>query len=238
MSTLFGEGSLGKKIITWVSAIIIVLPIVAYSTVESVEAAAYNNATDTVKADPSIPLKTATRDPNKIVSLSVTHKQGVPILRMNISASSNDVIKKGDQLDIKFNSKNVDTKQIKELAAQDDNSLYSISKKGSDLVVNFKKDASTGNYQEVFGIATKNIKADTKASATFAGKNIKIDNNNINSTYKAPQKQAPSNQTQKTANSNSGSNQASTQSASENGQAESSNGQATQTQANQSTQNN
>lgn len=210
----------------------------AYSTVESVEAAAYNNATDTVKADPSIPLKTATRDPNKIVSLSVTHKQGVPILRMNISASSNDVIKKGDQLDIKFNSKNVDTKQIKELAAQDDNSLYSISKKGSDLVVNFKKDASTGNYQEVFGIATKNIKADTKASATFAGKNIKIDNNNINSTYKAPQKQAPSNQTQKTANSNSGSNQASTQSASENGQAESSNGQATQTQANQSTQNN
>ena len=78
MSTIFGEGSLGKKIITWVSAIIIVLPIVAYSTVESVEAAAYNNATDTVKADPSIPLKTATRDPNKIVSLSVTHKQGVP----------------------------------------------------------------------------------------------------------------------------------------------------------------
>jgi hypothetical protein len=37
MSTIFGEGSLGKKIITWVSAIIIVLPIVAYSTVESVE---------------------------------------------------------------------------------------------------------------------------------------------------------------------------------------------------------
>lgn len=98
MSTLFGEGSLVKKIITWVSAIIIVLPIVAYSTVEVAEAAIYNNVGKYENVDPSVPLKTSTRNPNKIVGLSMTEKKGVPIMRMNISASSDDVIKKGDQL--------------------------------------------------------------------------------------------------------------------------------------------
>lgn len=240
MSTLFGEGSLVKKIITWVSAIIIVLPIVAYSTVEVAEAAIYNNVGKYENVDPSVPLKTSTRNPNKIVGLSMTEKKGVPIMRMNISASSDDVIKKGDQLDIKFSKKNVDTNKIKQLAAKDNNSLYKISKRGNDLVVNFKKDATSGNYQEVFAIATKNVKAHTKATASFAGKDIKIDNNNINSQYRAPQKQQ-TNQPQKVVNQNnnqqsSNNQQASTQSASSNdgeSQATTSNGQTSQQQATQ-----
>ncbi|WP_125770223.1 hypothetical protein [Companilactobacillus furfuricola] len=241
MSTLFGEGSLVKKIITWVSAIIIVLPIVAYSTVEVAEAAIYNNVGKYENVDPSVPLKTSTRNPNKIVGLSMTEKKGVPIMRMNISASSDDVIKKGDQLDIKFSKKNVDTNKIKQLAAKDNNSLYKISKKGNDLVVNFKKDATSGNYQEVFAIATKNVKAHTKATASFAGKDIKIDNNNINSQYRAPQKQQ-TNQPQKVVNQNNNQQasnnqqQESTQSASSNdgeSQATTSNGQTNQQQATQ-----
>ncbi|AKP67632.1 hypothetical protein [Companilactobacillus ginsenosidimutans] len=234
MSTLFGEGSLTKKIMTWVSTVIIILPIVAYSSVEAVEAATYNSNEQTENVDPSVPLKTTTRNPNKIVGLSMTQKKGIPVMRMNISASSNDVIKKGDKLNIRFNSKNVDTKKIQQLAAQDNNKLYDISKKGNELQVNFKKDASSGNYQEVFAIATKNVKADTKASATFAGKSIKIDNNNINSQYKAPQKQAPSNQTQRTSNNQSSNNQqGSTQAASSNDGSSSSEGQPAQTQTQQ-----
>ncbi|WP_125704586.1 hypothetical protein [Companilactobacillus mishanensis] len=204
--TIFGEGSLLKKIITWVSMIVIVLPIVAYSTVEVAEAAIYNNAGKYGNVDPSVPLKTTTRNPDNIVSLSMTTKKGVPVMRLNISTSSHDVIKKGDQLDIKFNGKNVDTSKIKELAAQKNNSLYDIDKKGDNLLVNFKKDSTSGNYQEVFAIATKNVKADTKASATFAGKNINIDNNNIKSNYRAPQKQQKQNQTQRTTNNNQRSN--------------------------------
>lgn len=239
MSTLFGEGSLVKKIITWVSAIIIVLPIVAYSTVEVAEAAIYDNIGKYENVDPSVPLKTSTRNPNKIVGLSMTEKKGVPIMRMNISASSDDVIKKGDQLDIKFSKKNVDTNKIKQLAAKDNNSLYNISKKGNDLVVNFKKDATSGNYQEVFAIATKNVKAHTKATASFAGKDIKIDNNNINSQYRAPQKQQ-TNQPQKVVNQNNNQQstnnqqQSSTQAASSNdgeSQATTSTGQTSQQQA-------
>lgn len=249
MSTLFGEGSLIKKIITWVSAIVLILPIVAYSTVEVAEAAKLNNIENVRNVDPSVPLKTTTRNPDNIVGLSMTEKKGVPIMRMNISASNHDVIKKGDKLDITFNKKNVDTSKIKELASQDNNSLYDITKKGNDLVVNFKKDATSGNYQEVFAIATKNVKADTKASASFAGKSIKIDNNNINSTYRAPQKQQQTNQPQKVANNSNnnsqqttnGAQQASTQSASSNdgeSQATTSNGQTSQqVQQNQATQN-
>ncbi|MQS90341.1 hypothetical protein [Companilactobacillus mishanensis] len=204
--TIFGEGSLLKKIITWVSMIVIVLPIVAYSTVEVAEAAIYNDAGKYGNVDPSVPLKTSSRNPDKIVGLSMTTKKGVPVMRLNISASSDDVIKKGDQLDIKFSGKNVDTSKIKELAAQDSNSLYNIDKKGNDLLVNFKKDATSGSYQEVFAIATKNVKADTKASATFAGKNINIQHNNIKSTYRAPQKQTKQNQTQRTSNNNQSNN--------------------------------
>lgn len=241
MHTLFGEGSSFKKLITWVSAIILMLPVLAYSTVEVVQAAAYNNADKYTDVDPSVPLKTSQRNPDNIVGLSMTEKKGVPIMRMNISPSNNDVIKKGDRLNISFNKKNVDTNKIKELASQDNSSLYDISKKGNKLVINFKKNATSGNYQEVFGIATKNVKASTKANATFAGKSIKIDNNNINSKYRAPQKQQRSNQTQRTSNNgnqqttnNQGSQQAQTQSASSNDgqtQTSSSNGQAGQTQS-------
>ncbi|KRL66075.1 hypothetical protein FC27_GL001097 [Companilactobacillus versmoldensis DSM 14857 = KCTC 3814] len=217
------------------------LPVLAYSTVEVVQAAAYNNADKYTDVDPSVPLKTSQRNPDNIVGLSMTEKKGVPIMRMNISPSNNDVIKKGDRLNISFNKKNVDTNKIKELASQDNSSLYDISKKGNKLVINFKKNATSGNYQEVFGIATKNVKASTKANATFAGKSIKIDNNNINSKYRAPQKQQRSNQTQRTSNNgnqqttnNQGSQQAQTQSASSNDgqtQTSSSNGQAGQTQS-------
>lgn len=113
MSTLFGEGSVFKKVITWISAIILLLPVIAYSGVEVAEAATYNNLDKYGDVDPSVPLKTSTRNPKNIVGLSMTEKKGVPILRMNISASSHDVIKKGDQIDIKFNKKNVDTNKIK-----------------------------------------------------------------------------------------------------------------------------
>ncbi|WP_164966400.1 hypothetical protein, partial [Companilactobacillus metriopterae] len=189
---IYGEGSLFKKIITWLSVLTILLPVAAYSGLEVAQAAQYEPNTSS-DVDPSSSLKTPTRDPNKIVKISISEKDDVPIMSLNINATSNDVIKKGDKLEITFDKKNVDVKKIQR-ASNKVNDLYDVTKTNGKLIVNFKKDSTNANYQETFGVATKNVKANTKASATFAGKSIDIKNNKIQSKVNTSQRESNNSQ--------------------------------------------
>ncbi|WP_099974136.1 hypothetical protein [Lactobacillus terrae] len=189
---IYGEGSLFKKIITWLSVLTILLPVAAYSGLEVAQAAQYEPNTSS-DVDPSSSLKTPTRDPNKIVKISISEKDDVPIMSLNINATSNDVIKKGDKLEITFDKKNVDVKKIQR-ASNKVNDLYDVTKTNGKLIVNFKKDSTNANYQETFGVATKNVKANTKAYATFAGKSIDIKNNKIQSKVNTSQRESNNSQ--------------------------------------------
>ncbi|WP_125709443.1 hypothetical protein [Companilactobacillus zhongbaensis] len=178
--------SLLKKAVVTISALALAAPMVANGTAGIAAAAlagTENAKTENVAKDNSS-LKTPLRNANSIFNLKLDKQKDGYVLVTNIAASGNNVIQKGEQLVVDFDTDNVDL-DSSSVINQKGSLPYSVKKNADKGTVTFtfNETVHDASYSSAIGVATKNVYDTTPVKANFEGAAIKVANNKLTSKW-------------------------------------------------------
>lgn len=178
--------SLLKKAVVSISALALAAPMVANGTAGIAAAAlagAENVKTESVAKDNSS-LKAPLRNANSIFNLKLDKQKDGYVLVTNIAASGNNVIQKGEQLVVDFDTENVDLDNSSVINQK--GSLPYTVKKNADkgtVTFTFNETVHDANYSSAIGVATKNVYDTTPVKANFEGATVNVANNKLTSKW-------------------------------------------------------